>query len=268
MNTLKAYTLFSSSKGNSTYISYGKSSFLIDAGGSMKGICERLLALGTELGRLQGIFISHEHSDHTKGLEIIAKNFDIPIYTHPKCMDIIGMHAPSAEQHLIATEGGDVAYIGDIKITVYPSPHDSVRSFCYRIESPGGSLGYATDIGHISDEVQDALFGCDSVLIESNYDKELLECGPYPDYIKARIQGRRGHLSNAACACITPVLARCGTRSITLAHLSETNNSPKLAYDESRRRLLEYGVSLCGESFAGDVRLQVAAVSDITKITP
>ena len=267
MNKLKAYTLFSSSKGNSTYISYGKDSFLIDAGASMKGISAAVESLGGGLKSLRGIFISHEHDDHTKGLKVIAKNCGLPIYTDPKCMNIISMHAPETEEWLVPTLAGDVVHIGDIKVTVYPTPHDSVRSFCYRIETAGGTLGYATDIGHISDEVQDAVFGCDSVLIESNYDPYLLENGPYPQFLKERIGGNRGHLSNTACACIAPVLARCGTRSICLAHLSENNNTPRLAFDATKERLNEYGVKLCGETFAGDLRLQVAGVAKITEIT-
>lgn len=264
---LKAYTLFSSSKGNSSLVCYGGDAFLIDAGASCKQLEECVTSLGYSLNALRGIFISHEHSDHTKGLAVLTKRYGLPVYTAPECMAVISMTAPCAEEHFVPTAGGDTVHMGDMRITVYPTPHDSVRSFCYRIETPRGSLGYATDIGHISDEVQDAVFGCDSVLIESNHDKELLSTGPYPDFLKRRIGGSHGHLSNEACACIAPVLARCGTRSITLAHLSETNNTPKLAYEESRRRLLEYGVSLCGESFAGDVRLQVAPVSEIMEIT-
>lgn len=264
---LRAYSLFSSSSANSSLICYGGDAFLIDAGASCKQIENSVTALGYSLGSLRGVFVSHEHSDHTKGLAVLTKRYGLPIYTASECMDVISVTAPSAERDFVPTVGGDTVYIGDIKVTVYPTPHDSVRSFCYRIETPHGSLGYATDIGHISDEVQDALFGCDSVFIESNHDKELLRSGPYPAFLKQRIGGQRGHLSNEACACIAPVLAKCGTRSITLAHLSETNNTPKLAYGESRCRLLEYGVSLCGESFAGDLRLQVAPVAEIREIT-
>lgn len=266
MNSLKAYTLFSSSKGNSSYITYGSTSFLIDAGGSLKSISEKIAALGGDVKKLSGVFISHEHADHTKGLEVLSKKHGIPIYTHPKCMDVIGMTAPSAEGFLVPTEAGDTVYMGDLKVTVYPTPHDSVRSFCYRVESPKGSLGYATDIGHISDSVQDAIFGCDKVLIESNHDIDMLKSGPYPEFLKERILGRRGHLSNGACACVAPVLARCGSRSITLAHLSETNNTPRLAYGAVKEKLEEYGVKLCGECFAGDVVLKVASPAEITEI--
>lgn len=264
---LRAYTLFSSSKGNSTYVCYGKDSFLIDAGASCKALCQGMESIGAVPQRLRGVFVSHEHSDHTKGLAVLTKKYGLSIYTDPACMDVISLAAPEAEGLLSPVIAGDTLHIGEIKVTVYPTPHDSVRSFCYRIETPRGSLGYATDIGHISDEVQDALFGCDSVLIESNHDTDMLLSGPYPDFLKRRIGGNRGHLSNEACACITPALARCGTKSITLAHLSETNNTPRLAYEESKKRLAEYGVTLCGEVFAGDLRLQVAPVCGVMQIT-
>lgn len=264
---LKAYTLFSSSKGNCTYICYGKDALLIDAGASLRGIETGLGILGTSVAALGGILVSHEHSDHVKGLGMISKKHGLPIYTDPECMAVIATTAPEAEGCLVPTLAGDRVTVGDLTVTVYPTPHDSVRSFCYRIETPRGTLGYATDIGHISDSVEDAVFGCDSVVIESNHDTALLKAGPYPQFLKKRIGGSHGHLSNEACACLAPVLVRCGTRSITLAHLSETNNTPRLAAEESEKRLKEYGIKLFGQSFAGDVRLQVAPVNRIMEVT-
>ncbi len=267
MDKLQAYTLFSSSKGNCAYIKYGKTELLIDAGASAKQINTSLQALGTDLSNIRGIFVSHEHSDHTRGLQVISKRLHIPIYTDPDCMNLIGINAPDAEGCLVPTYAGDRVEMDGLKILIYPTPHDSLRSFCYRIETERDSLGFATDIGHVSEAVQDALFGCDSVLVESNHDRTMLQNGPYPPMLKRRIAGDRGHLSNYACSCLAPVLARCGTRSIVLGHLSETNNTPRTAYEETRARLADYGVKLCGESFAGDVKLQVAAVQEITQIT-
>lgn len=127
-------------------------------------------------------------------------------------------------------------------------------------------MGYATDIGHVSEGVQDALFGCDAVLVESNHDLTMLENGPYTPSLKKRIAGKNGHLSNSSCACLAPVLARCGTRSIVLAHLSETNNTPQKAYSASRDKLREYGVTIAGETFAADLRLAVAEPKRIVTI--
>jgi len=259
--------LFSSSKGNCAYIEYGNDRLLIDAGASAKGINAALSILGTDLSAIRGILISHEHSDHTRGLQTISKRYGTPIYTSAKCMDYIGISCPEAEDHLVPVEAGDTVHIGDISINVYPTPHDSVRSFCYRVQAGNTTLGYATDIGHISDAVQDAVFGCDAVVIESNHDPVMLENGPYPPSLKSRIAGRKGHLSNPACACLAPVLARCGTRSIVLAHLSETNNTPQKAYDASRQKLREYGVTIAGEVFAADLCLQVAKPNGIIEVT-
>ncbi len=267
MDRLQAYTLFSSSRGNCAYIKYGKTELLIDAGASAKQINSSLNSLGTDITNIRGIFVSHEHSDHTKGLQVISRRLHIPIYTDPDCMNLIGINAPEAESCLVPTLAGDSVEMDGLKIHIYPTPHDSMRSFCYRIETERETLGFATDIGHISEAVQDALFGCDCVLVESNHDLGMLEHGPYHPTLKRRIASDRGHLSNYACSCLAPVLARCGTRSIVLGHLSETNNTPRLAFTETREKLAEYGVKLCGESFAGDVKLQVAAVQEITQIT-
>ncbi len=264
---LKAYTLFSSSKGNSTYIEYGADRVLIDAGVSAKQIGSALSALDTGFGKINAVFVSHEHSDHTKGLQTISKNHGIPIYTDPLCMQLIGVGSPNAYDMLVPVEAGDTVYIGDIKVELFSTPHDSVRSFCYRITAGNTSLGFATDIGHISDAVQDAVFGCEYVVIESNYDEDMLVNGPYPAMLKRRIAGKRGHLSNELCSCMAPVLARCGTRSIVLAHLSETNNTPALAYETTRDKLKEYGVSIAGEAFAADLRLQVAKPAGLVQIT-
>lgn len=264
---LKAYTLFSSSKGNSTYIEYGSDRALIDAGVSAKQIASSLSALDTGLGKINAVFVSHEHSDHTKGLQTISKNYGIPVYTDPLCMQLIGVSSPAAYDMLVPVEAGDTVYIGDIKLEIFPTPHDSVRSFCYRITAGDRSLGFATDIGHISDAVQDAVFGCDYVVIESNYDEAMLVNGPYNAMLKRRIAGKKGHLANEMCACLAPVLARCGTRSIVLAHLSETNNTPALAFSATRDKLKEYGVSIAGEAFAADLRLQVAKPAGIVQIT-
>lgn len=264
---LKAYTLFSSSKGNCTYIEYGSDSLLIDAGASAKQIALSLSALGTELKSINGIFVSHEHIDHTKGLQVISKAHGIPIYTDPLCMQCIGIGSPAAYDMLTPAVAGDTVYIGDIKVELFPTPHDSIRSVCYRVTAGTDVLGYATDIGHISDEVQDAVFGCDYAVIESNYDEEMLTAGPYSDMLKRRISGGRGHLSNTLCACLAPVLTRCGAKSLVLAHLSETNNTPQAAYNATHDKLTEYGVSVAGEAFAADVKLSVAAVKGITQIT-
>lgn len=263
---LKAYTLFSSSSGNCSLVEYGGDKLLIDAGASAKAINSALSVLGNGLEGIRGILVSHEHGDHTCGLQTISKRYGIPIYTSEKCMDYIAVKCPDAESQLIPVEAGDTVYIGDICINIYPTPHDSVRSFCYRIQAGSGTLGYATDIGHISDAVQDAVFGCDAVLIESNHDTEMLENGPYPMSLVRRISGRTGHLSNRSCACIAPVLARCGTKSIVLAHLSETNNTPEKAYSASLEKLTEYGVKVHGVDFAADLKLQVAPPKGIVQI--
>lgn len=265
---LKAYTLFSSSKGNCTYVEYGEDRMLIDAGVSCRLISSALSSVGADIRAIDAVFVSHEHSDHTKGLQVLSKRCRLPIYTDALCMQLIAVGCPEAQEHLVPVEAGDTVYIGDIKVEIFPTSHDSVRSFCYRITAGDSCLGFATDTGCVSEEVQNAVFGCDGVVIESNYDEEMLQNGPYCAFLKKRIAGKRGHLSNGECACLAPVLARCGTRSIVLAHLSETNNTPALAYSASRGKLREYGFTIAGETFAADLRLQVAKPAGIVEIMP
>ena len=146
---------------------------------------------------------------------------------------------------------GNTVVLSDTSVTAYAAPHDSQGSVCYRITTPNGIIGYATDIGHISEDVWEALCGADSVVIESNHDLELLENGPYPRLLKNRILSDYGHLSNCDCGDILCRLVCNGTKHVVLAHLSEENNRPEIAYQRAFDGLREYGV--------GDtIRLSVA----------
>ena len=134
-------------------------------------------------------------------------------------------------------------------VTAFSTPHDSLASTGYRIEIPhtGGvlRLGYATDVGYVSPEVEAGLSGCDAVILESNHDREMLMEGPYPYYLKQRIASRRGHLSNPESAALAARLCARGTRALMLAHLSQENNTPDLAYDECVGAIGDASVCIC-----------------------
>lgn len=150
---------------------------------------------------------------------------------------------------------GGCVKIGGLTVRSAKTPHDSANSVCYRITlSSGEELGYATDIGNLSDEVVDTLCGCRHVVIESNHDKAMLKNGPYPQNLKMRILGSRGHLSNEDCARFLPTLAACGCKNILLAHLSRENNTPELALSSAKELLESAG-------FGDEVSLDVAAVN-------
>lgn len=249
---IKCIPLFSGSSGNSTYVSCDGEEFLIDAGVSCKALSCALESIGTSLGNIRGIFVTHEHIDHIKGLEIISKKFAIPVYMNT-----------SSAKYIYCTEGHE--YLRSVlnildptesfksentKVDVFKTPHDSWGSVCYRITDGSDSMGLATDIGYVTKGIAAALMGCRTVVIESNHDIDMLKNGPYPKSLQNRILSRSGHLSNEDCARFLPYLAQSGTKSIFLAHLSKENNLPALAYESASAALKDYGdvsIEVCPE---------------------
>ncbi len=229
-------SLYSGSKGNSVLIESDSAKILIDAGKSARALCTALSSIGKSIDEIDAIFITHEHSDHIAALDVLLKKHKIPVHTveaSAKKMllkglwdyaDLIVSHAPIYS-----------VKIGDMVVTSFDTPHDSEYSVGYRIEIGEGSdrsvIGYATDIGYITDTIKLALGGCESVVLECNHDVDMLMNGPYPYDLKLRIKSKRGHLSNDDCALFASELCFVGTKNILLAHLSEENNDPSLAYD-------------------------------------
>lgn len=256
---LNAFTLFSSSKGNCTYIRCGETELLIDAGASARAINRALKELGSSLERIKGIFITHEHADHINGLETVSKYFSIPVYAPFLCCRSIRTRCPSSAPFLVPFEHGACLSAGDIELVPFATPHDSEDSVCYRISAGKYSLGYATDIGHLTAEIGRCVLGCDAVVIESNHDIEMLKNGSYPYMLKKRILGEYGHLSNKSCSNALPRLVESGVRRIVLAHLSPENNRPAIALGESCGALAAKSVKVsCDGDGNADVVLSVA----------
>ena len=248
---LCAYSLFSSSKGNCTYIKYGDSAILIDAGASARGIAASLLQIGADINEIKAVFITHEHSDHIKGVGTLQKKYGIPVHAVDKCaekMIELGLDASKIVFH-------DPIFcerVGDIEISSFKTPHDSVCSVGYIIKCGDIKLAVATDMGIITDEADKAICGCDYVLIESNHDRDMLIFGEYPYILKQRILSSRGHLSNDDCAKEVCKIIKCGAKRIVLGHLSENNNTPQKAYD-CTKALIEK------ENLSGTFTLDVAS---------
>ena len=258
-------SLFSGSSGNCTYISSGQSGILIDAGVSAKRIREALNARGVDLSSIQGIFVTHEHSDHIAGVRVLAKQCGCPVYASKGTLT--GMDKANAlpETEIFALSAGESVAVGDLQVSAFATPHDTPESTGYAVETDDGTkLAVATDMGELLKPVFDILCGCDLILLESNHDVQMLRSGPYPPFLQERILGRRGHLSNAACAAALPSLVNAGVSRIILGHLSDHNNTPSLALDTSRSSLTEAGIDV-----GRDVRLSVAAkvsAEDILRI--
>lgn len=230
-------SLYSGSKGNCVLIESKNAKILIDAGKSARSLCSALFSIGVGIDQIDAIFITHEHTDHISALEVLLKKHRIPVHiVESSAKKMLSRTAFTCEDSLCFHPPVFTVDVGDIRVTSFETPHDSAFSVGYRIEvgadDDKSTIGYATDIGYITDTIKGALLGCESVVIECNHDEKMLMEGPYPYDLKLRIRSNRGHLSNRACAEFAGELASVGTKNILLAHLSEENNDPTLAFDE------------------------------------
>lgn len=227
MESVSLISLYSGSKGNCTYLRYGEDEILIDAGRSLRALASALQSVGGDVARIKAIFITHEHSDHISALEMLSKKYRIPIHMTEDSAKKVLATTTYVKSNLICHTPCFEEQVGSLTIRSFPTPHDSDMSVGYTIGLPNGEkIGYATDIGHITEKIRENLLGASAVVIESNHDTRMLREGPYPAWLKMRIDSPRGHLSNADCCAFLPELAASGTKDIMLAHLSAENNTP------------------------------------------
>ncbi|MCI8554268.1 MAG: MBL fold metallo-hydrolase [Clostridiales bacterium] len=255
--------LFSGSSGNCTYIGSSSGGVLVDAGVSARRIELALWDRGIDPHSIGAVFITHEHGDHISGLRILCKKYGYRVFASAGTLSALmdsnaldGYGFPEA----MPEQGVEVA---DMLVSAFPTSHDSRESSGYRLQLPDGrQVAVATDTGVVTEEIRQALTGCDLVLLESNHDIHMLENGPYPYHLKRRILAGTGHLSNEACARELPALAAGGTARFFLGHLSKENNLPQLAYETARLALTEAGLR---EGI--DYTLQVAPRDATAKMT-
>lgn len=225
---MRIVTFASGSTGNCCLVSDGGVNVLIDAGISARRIVQGLGVLGLAPQDVCGVLITHEHSDHISGLPVLVKRTGMRIFAPSELGEVLKRVKPELSESIdyIPPDGG--LCVGDVRITAFPTLHDASASFGYRIEG-SEVFAFATDTGHISDELLEGLQGADTVVIEANHDKVMLKNGPYPPFLKQRVLSKHGHLSNDDCAKLACLLADGGTRQIILGHLSQQNNTPEAA---------------------------------------
>ena len=225
---MRIVTFASGSTGNCCLVSDGGVNVLIDAGISARRIVQGLGVLGLAPQDVCGVLITHEHSDHISGLPVLVKRTGMRIFAPSELGEVLKRVKPELSESIdyIPPDGG--LCVGDVRITAFPTPHDASASFGYRIEG-SEVFAFATDTGHISDELLEGLQGADTVVIEANHDKVMLKNVPYPPLLKQRVLSKHGHLSNDDCAKLACLLADSGTRQIILGHLSQQNNTPEVA---------------------------------------
>ena len=256
MNAFKVTMLASGSKGNSALISTGKQNFLVDMGISCKMLTSRLKEVGFCVEDLDGIFLTHEHTDHVKGLATFTKKYTVPIYSSELTWRAILSKEPKIERRNCRIIGGALR-CGEVEVNSFEIPHDAVDPHGYVFKCNGSKCAYITDTGFVTPAVRQAAEDADTIILEANHDVEMLKNGIYPPHLKQRILSTRGHLSNESAGWLLANLSRL-PENIILAHLSQENNLPRLALDTVRN-------ILGGASLFNEARILVAAQDSIVK---
>lgn len=242
--------LYSGSRGNSVYIEAGGAKILIDAGKSAKALCSALCDIDVDIDSIDAIFITHEHTDHISALRTLSHKHDIPIYILLSCAETFyGLKDEKLCRCLmLQMKSSFEIKLKDLTVKAFPTSHDSRGAVGYRLsfceDGEEYSIGYATDTGYVTKEMRENLVGCFAAVVESNHDLDMLRDGPYPPELKSRIKSKKGHLSNVDCASFVSELCRGGARHIMLAHLSEENNLPSIAYNETFSAIADEGIVL------------------------
>ena len=231
---MKLCSIASGSSGNCIYVADNNTHLLVDVGISKKKIVEGLSSIEVDPRSISGILITHEHLDHIKGLGIMARAFNIPIYGTYNTLKAVHECKSTGEidQSLYRIIEADKEYeINTIKVKPFATSHDAADPVCYTFHSNDKKIAVATDLGQYDDYIIANLKNYDVILLEANYDKNMLQVGPYPYYLKQRILSDKGHLSNVHTGQLLRCIVSDKLKYIYLGHLSKENNYPELAYE-------------------------------------
>ncbi len=234
---MQVCNLASGSRGNCTVVQSGTSAVIIDNGLSVQDVVLRAQMISLDLTQVRGIVVTHEHTDHIKGVAALSEHLGVPVYMHPDSYAQCPIKLRPAR--VAACDVCAPFEIGDLSIESFRLPHDAAYHMGFSIADGKRKAVIATDLGHVSDATREKLRGADLVMLESNHDVEMLRRGRYPYPLKRRILGGNGHLSNADCARETSGIVQAGARAILLAHLSQDNNTPEIAFEQTKRALAQ-----------------------------
>jgi len=225
-NPLFITSLNSGSNGNCYYVGNENEAVLIDAGISCRETEKRMTRLGLSMAKVKAIFISHEHGDHIRGLTVMAKKYRIPVYITSKTINNSRLELPA---ELVRTfTSHEIVHIGSLRVTCFPKVHDAAEPHSFMITCGAIKVGVFTDLGVVCDQLSRHFQLCDAAFLEANYDEEMLQNGNYPYYLKSRISGGEGHLSNRQALELFTNFRPAKLSHLLLSHLSKDNNCPEL----------------------------------------
>ncbi len=241
---MRLISLQSGSNGNCIYVEGGNTRLLFDAGISGKKADDRLGLTGRDIRAVDAVLISHNHSDHICSAGVFQRKFGLPLYMTESTLAAARKYNRLGRLTDVSTfRAGDQLQFDGLQVQTISTPHDGVDGVAFVVTDGRLRLGIFTDLGHVFPGLTEHIASLDAVFIESNYDVEMLEIGPYPAYLKGRIRGRGGHLSNAETAEVLTGAADGRLKWACLGHLSEQNNEARLALATVRSSLDE-GVKL------------------------
>ena len=265
---LRFISFGSGSSGNSYYLYTETDSILIDVGVGIRALKKHFHNYGLRCEDVHHIFITHDHADHVKSVGSLSTDYHLPVYATRKIHVGIErnycVRKKIAPNHVHVIEKGVPLNVGEFKVTPFGVPHDSTDNVGYFVECEGVTFCLITDVGHITEEMHDFIGRSNYLVIEANHSEEMLLQGHYPQYLKDRILGPNGHLSNVACGEALADYASPGLRHVWLCHLSEENNHPELARKTVEQILRSKGI-VVGKDFELEV-LRRKTPSEIYKL--
>lgn len=256
----KVCALRSGSSGNSLFVTSGSTRLLIDAGVPGRDIERALAAIDEDAHQLDGILVTHEHTDHMSGIGVLMRRYHLPLYVNQATWQAMRPNIGKINETLVHIHPtGSTFEVGDLSVQSFATSHDAADPVAYRLETDRGAVAVFTDTGWPDPRLLESLAGSRLVFVEANYDPAMLAAGHYPQYLKQRIAGQLGHLSNQDSAQAVTALLSTGSTHFVLSHLSKENNYPELAYMTVRNHLLDRGAQI-----GRDLQMAIARRYDVS----
>lgn len=249
---VKICSLASGSNGNAYYIETEEEAILIDVGISYRQLKNRAKSKGINIKKIKAVFITHEHSDHVRGLRVFSQNSTFETYmTQGTAHNCKSYYMPIKVSHRV--KDGDMTEVGKFKVYCFSKPHDVAEPCSFRIEAEGINIGVFTDIGCVCEGLKSNLSKCHAVFLESNYDEDMLWTGKYPECLKRRVASDKGHLSNKQSSEIVAEVNPSVLHTIILSHLSADNNRPQIALKAFEQFKDRYTIMTASRYEAGEL---------------